>query len=80
MGTGEGMRIQGGYITGPDFVLRPVAAAEGERAYVLLPSLDRLLGTQGFGEPRPIMTAEARRPQNGWSLFGPARARHVSFQ
>jgi hypothetical protein len=40
------------------------------RAYVLLPSLDEILGVPGFAAADPIVLPGASRPLDGWTLFG----------
>jgi hypothetical protein len=57
-----------------DLTLRPVGNSCGDpadlRVYVLLPSLDELLGRPGFGRRDPIFLPGHRRPLDGWALFG----------
>ena len=54
--------------------LRPVAAptgaGEGACVYVLLPTLDELVGRRDFGRPDPIWLPGTRRWIDGWTLFG----------
>ncbi len=60
------------WMTAPE--LRPVAApaemGPDARAYVLLPSLDEILGVPGFAAADPIVLPGASRPLDGWALFG----------
>ena len=61
-----------------DLELRPVAsgsAAGGVRVFVLLPTLDALLGTPAFGQGIPISLPGSQRPADGWAEFGSVRAR-----
>jgi hypothetical protein len=55
--------------------LRPVPApaemGPDARAYVLLPSLDEILGVPGFAAADPIVLPGASRPLDGWALFAP---------
>ncbi|MCZ7659122.1 MAG: hypothetical protein M5U07_15320 [Xanthobacteraceae bacterium] len=54
--------------------LRPVEApaemGPGARAFVLLPTLEEILGIPGFAASDPIMLPGASRPLDGWTLFG----------
>jgi len=45
------------------------------RVYVLLPTLEELLGRPDFGHAAPILLPGHRRPLDGWSIFGSARQR-----
>jgi hypothetical protein len=53
--------------------LRPVeapsCATEGARVFMLLPTVDELLGVPAFGQPRPIALAKGAVPRGGWALF-----------
>jgi hypothetical protein len=57
-----------------DLTLRLVGNSCGDpadlRVYVLLPSLDELLGQPGFGRRDPIFLPGHKRPLDGWALFG----------
>jgi hypothetical protein len=53
----------------------PAQASGGACVYVLLPTLEELLGHPGFGAIEPICLPGARRPIDGWTLFGTARER-----
>ncbi len=59
--------------------LRPVAAPScataGARVFMLLPTLDELLGATAFGEPRPILLAEQNGRHGGWRLWPDAPRR-----
>jgi hypothetical protein len=59
------------------FELRPVAAGgdADARVYVLLPSLEELLGQPDFGRRDPIFLPGHARPLDGWALFGGVRER-----
>jgi hypothetical protein len=62
--------------------LSPVAHSEGTegmRAFVLLPSLEELLGQPGFGHCNPIFLPGHARPLNGWALFGSVRDRGLAL-
>ncbi|MGD9846872.1 MAG: hypothetical protein AB7O60_17515 [Variibacter sp.] len=54
--------------------LRPVeapsCASEGARVFMLLPTVDELLGVTAFGSPRPINLPEDSRLRGGWSIIG----------
>jgi hypothetical protein len=47
------------------------------RLFVLLPSLEQLLGEPGFGHRRPIFLPGCQRPLDGWAIFGSVRERGV---
>lgn len=53
----------------------PAHASAGACVYVLLPTLEELLGVPGFGAGSPICLPGARRPIDGWTLFGGPRER-----
>ena len=57
--------------------LRPVEAPTGASAgacvYVLLPTLEELVGRPGFGRGDPICLPGSLRPIDGWTLFGRSR-------
>jgi hypothetical protein len=53
----------------------PAGASVGACVYVLLPTLDELLGYPGFGRYDPICLPGSRRPVDGWTLFGRCVAR-----
>lgn len=53
----------------------PAHASEGACVFMLLPTLDELLGLPGFGSGNQICLPGARRPVDGWTLFGGARER-----
>jgi hypothetical protein len=58
--------------------LRPVEASpeHGDaRVYVLLPSLEELLGRPDFGRRDAIFLPGHARPLDGWALFGGIRER-----
>jgi len=63
----------------PHLELRPVAPGRDEpaemRVYVLVPSLEELLGAPDFGRRDPIFLPGHRRPLDGWAIFGSARER-----
>ena len=61
----------------PDLTLRPVEAAGDAdvRVYVLLPTLQELLGRSDFGRRDAIVLPGHRRPLDGWALFGTPRER-----
>ena len=67
--------------TRASLTLCPVGTAgEGDlRVYVLLPSLDELLGRPGFGRASPIFLPGHKRPLDGWALFGPLRNRGLAI-
>jgi hypothetical protein len=48
----------------------PAHASAGACVYVLLPTLEELLGVPGFGARGPICLPGAPRPVDGWLLFG----------
>jgi hypothetical protein len=58
--------------------LRPVAApahaSEGACVYVLLPTLEELVGRPDFGRPDPIWLPGSRAWIDGWTMFGRSRA------
>jgi hypothetical protein len=53
----------------------PAGASEGACVYVLLPTLEELVGCPGFGRDDPICLTGAHRPVDGWTLFGTSRNR-----
>ena len=57
--------------------LRPVEApaemGPDARAYVLLPTLDEILGIPGFAARDAIVLPGTPRPLDGWALFGTDR-------
>ena len=53
----------------------PTHATAGACVYVLLPTLDELVGREGFGRRDPICLPGTARPLDGWTLFGAARRR-----
>jgi len=55
--------------------LRPVEGGEDTRVYVLLPTLEELLGQPNFGRRDPIFLPGHARPLDGWALFGGVRER-----
>jgi hypothetical protein len=57
--------------------LRPVEASrDGDaRVYVLLPTLEELLGQPDFGRRNPIFLPGHQRPLDGWAIFGSVRDR-----
>jgi hypothetical protein len=60
--------------------LQPVEASgedAGMRVYVLLPTLEELLGEPTFGRRDPIFLPGHERPLDGWALFGSLRDRGV---
>lgn len=59
--------------------LRPVQApaGDGTRVFVLLPSLEELVGFPGFGRKDAICLPECPRPFDPWALFSPFRDRQV---
>jgi hypothetical protein len=60
-----------------DLTLRPVeSSGDGDvRVYVLLPTLQELLGRSDFGRRNAILLPGHRRPLDGWALFGTPRER-----
>jgi len=54
-------------------------AVEGttSRVFVLLPSLEELLGVADFGHRNPIFLPRHVRPLDGWAIFGSVRERGV---
>jgi hypothetical protein len=62
-----------------DLTLCPVrtsgAGDDDVRVYVLLPTVDELLGRPGFGRRDPIFLPGHRRPLDGWAIFGAVRGR-----
>lgn len=64
-----------------NLTLVPVGAAGATdvRVYVLLPSVDELLGQPGFGRRDPIFLPGHRRPLDGWALFRAARKRALGI-
>jgi hypothetical protein len=61
----------------PDLTLRRVEPEDGAdvRVYVLLPTLQELLGQPTFGRRDGIFLPGHRRPLDGWALFGTPRQR-----
>jgi hypothetical protein len=62
--------------------LRAVEAAQGRpatRVFVLLPSLEELLGAPDFGHRDPIFLPGHVRPLDGWAIFGSVRERRLSL-
>ncbi len=59
--------------------LRPVEtpshATAGACVYVLLPTLQELVGCPGFGRRDAICLPGTNRPLDGWTLFGATRRR-----
>lgn len=51
----------------------PAQATAGACVFVLLPTLEELVGREGFGRRDPICLPGAARPLDGWTLFGTAR-------
>jgi hypothetical protein len=47
------------------------------RVYVLLPTLEELLGQPDFGRRDPIFLPGCERPLDGWAIFGSLRDRGV---
>lgn len=61
-----------------DLELRRVATEGEETAvYVLLPTLEELLGEPDFGRRNPIFLPGCERPLDGWAIFGSLRARGI---
>ena len=62
--------------------LRPVEApsyaTEGARVFMLLPTVDELLGVPAFGLPRPITLPEGSRLRGGWAIIGQTK-RHPDW-
>jgi hypothetical protein len=55
---------------------RPVETSpDGTRVFMLLPTLEELLGEPGFGRRNPIFLPGRARPLDGWALFGSVRDR-----
>ncbi|MGE0750179.1 MAG: hypothetical protein AB7K64_06270 [Variibacter sp.] len=56
--------------------LRPVAApacaTPGAKVFMLLPTVDELLGVPAFGQPHPIVCPNAPLPASGWARFAGA--------
>jgi hypothetical protein len=61
----------------PDLTLYPVESSDGAdvQVYVLLPTLQELLGRPEFGRRDGIFLPGHRRPLDGWALFGTPRQR-----
>jgi hypothetical protein len=55
----------------------PATASPGARVYVLLPSLEKLLGAPSFGRRRSIALPGTRRPFDPVSFFSGQRARQT---
>jgi len=53
----------------------PSADSADIRVYVLLPTLEELLGQPDFGRRDPIFLPGHKRPLDGWAIFGPVRNR-----
>jgi hypothetical protein len=53
----------------------PAHATEGACVYVLLPTLEELVGQPGFGRSEPITLPGAMQPIDGWAFFGSVRMR-----
>jgi hypothetical protein len=47
------------------------------RVYVLLPTVEELLGQPDFGRRDPIFLPGHERPLDGWAIFGSLRDRGV---
>jgi hypothetical protein len=47
------------------------------RLFVLLPTLEELVGEPGFGHQGPIFLPGCERPLDGWAIFGSVRERGV---
>jgi hypothetical protein len=47
------------------------------RLFIVLPSLEELLGQPGFGHRNPIFLPGCRRPLDGWAIFGSVRERGI---
>lgn len=65
-----------------DLELRRIPAGEEETGftvYVLLPSLEELLGQPDFGHRDPIFLPGRARPLDGWTMFGSVRERRLAF-
>jgi hypothetical protein len=45
--------------------------------FVLLPTLEQLLGDPAFGRRSPIFLPARVRPLDGWALFGSVRERGI---
>ena len=60
-----------------DLALQPVETAREGRTdvFVLLPTLEELLGHPEFGRRKPIFLPGHARPLDGWALFGSVRDR-----
>jgi hypothetical protein len=62
-----------------DLVRHPAAEASTDGAnvivYVLLPTVEELLGQPDFARRNPIFLPGHRRPLDGWAMFGPVRNR-----
>jgi len=64
----------------PHLELRPVQASSADadtRVYVLLPTVEELLGQPDFGRRNPIFLPGHERPLDGWAIFGSIRDRGV---
>ena len=61
----------------PDLMLRRVEPEGGAdvQVYILLPTLQELLGRPDFGRRDGIFLPGHRRPLDGWALFGTPRQR-----
>jgi len=58
-------------------VAAPAAASAGACVYVLLPTLEELVGAPGFGRRDPICLPGSGRPFDPWALFGKQQADRV---
>jgi hypothetical protein len=54
-------------------VAAPSAASPGARVYMLLPSLEELVGRIGFGRNNPICLPNTRRPFDPLTFYGSQR-------
>jgi hypothetical protein len=67
----------------PDVELRRVEASVAGGAdvcvYVLMPTLQELLGRPDFGRRDPIFLPGHRRPLGGWAIFGAVRDRGLAL-
>jgi hypothetical protein len=67
----------------PDVELRRVEASAAGGAdvcvYVLMPTLQELLGRPDFAGRDPIFLPGHRRPLDGWAIFGGVRDRGLAL-
>ena len=57
--------------------VEPSSEGADMRVYVLLPTLEELLGAPDFGRRDPIFLPGHERPLDGWAIFGALRDRDL---